>query len=56
MCDDRDNRVRAMDEAAKQIFRNDPELAVRSQAIGYLIFGGIVVVSVIIGLIHKALG
>lgn len=56
MSDDRDNHVRAMDEAAKQIFRNDPELAVRTQGVAYLIFGGIVFVSLIIGIILKALG
>ncbi len=56
MSDDRDGHVRPIDEVAKQIFRNDPELAVRDQAIAYLIFGGIVVVSLIIGLILKAVG
>lgn len=56
MNDNKNDRVRPMDEAAKQMYRNDPGLALKVEGQGHIAGITFVVISVSLGFLIKVLG
>lgn len=57
MSDDNPNdRVRPMDEAAKQMYRNDPGFAMRVEGMGHVAAGAFLLLCLAIGVLVKVLG
>ena len=57
MSDDyKNDYVRPMDEAAKQMYRDDPGFALKVEGLGYLAAGAFLLICLAIGFIIKILG
>ncbi len=54
--DNKNDYVRPMDEAARQMYRNDPGLALKVEGLGYLAAGAFLLICLVIGLLIKVLG
>lgn len=54
--DNKNDYVRPMDEATKQIYRDDPGFALKVEGLGYLAAGAFLLICLAIGFIIKVLG
>lgn len=54
--DNPNDRVRPMDEAAKQMFRDDPGFALKVEGLGYIAAGAFLLLCLAIGVLVKVLG
>jgi hypothetical protein len=54
--DNKNDYVRPMDEAAKQMYRNDPGLALKVEGLGHLAGVAFLLICLVMGLLIKVLG